>query len=507
MGSRMPGRDGSQAAFCAADQGSSFCSNWVAVVTLLAVGLVGICGCSWEPIKDLTSLSPAVQASSVGYNEAAGYAAEQILVTDILSAKDFEPLNLSQLSSISGALSFQGSLGFTIPFGVSGRMGGNKASTQNSGTPAVTASTTPTFTQTPLNTQGFTLTIMQPIFANYVLSLLQNGLPPEVLLSLFIKEIDFPADVRPYRYINDPDDLGHFYAFQSVIADLVRHEVTLKVVDISEPVGPQFNLYAAPSNAGTQTTYYTKDHNQPVPFTPPNGTPSGSAYHTVQTTLPNPQVTNADPTGYNLVTGSSDAQYHVANAGNGGQLYRVYSGQIAMCVNTPWVAGHRIPTVTVPVVPTIPRRRKRAKEDFREQSAEMRVHLASLTTPTTLELGAPLRRDGVFDVALQSPLELPAVPAPGTGAPSTTSPSGMSGGSHGGGGGPSSSGGTPSQATTATLQAPRISALLSDDTCERDEIILDHFSDKILSSESKSFVHIYWRSVQETLAHFQIESA
>ena len=34
-------------------------------------------GCSWTPIKELTSLSLAVEASAVGYNDAVGNAADQ----------------------------------------------------------------------------------------------------------------------------------------------------------------------------------------------------------------------------------------------------------------------------------------------------------------------------------------------------------------------------------------------------------------------------------------------
>ena len=128
--------------------------------------------CSWGPIQALTSLSPAVQADTLAYNDAVGGASDQYY-----RAKYLEPLSLSQLSSVSGTLSLSGTAGFTLPFGVAGSMGGNKVLGQNQAMPSVTGSTQPIYALSPLNTQGFTLQILQPVSTAFILNRWQAGVP------------------------------------------------------------------------------------------------------------------------------------------------------------------------------------------------------------------------------------------------------------------------------------------------------------------------------------------
>jgi len=300
---------------------------------------LGLSGCSWAPIKNVTSLSPAIQADTLGYNEAIGDSADQILLGNILRSRDFEPLNLSQLSSLSGALTLQGSLSLSLP---AGEGAGSNAPVigQNVTTPGITASTSPTYTVTPLNTQAFTLSILQPVSAGYVLNRWQAGLPRELLLLLFVKEIDFPdPSTAPenagntVRYYNNPDNEQQFAAFRDLIDTLILAHAELKSVDVLDPVGPPFSL-----NASIATTIPEPAHDG---FAATNKTTS-----TLKTT--------ADSAGFGLITGSNDGQYHVGNTPlpadlpihgpdyttddsnkpqtRGGQLYRVYAGQVELCI-------------------------------------------------------------------------------------------------------------------------------------------------------------------------------
>jgi hypothetical protein len=425
-------------------------SKW-AIISLASLNLAA---CSLWPLQQVTSLSPAVRADTVGYNNAAGDASDRILLTNVLRAKDLAPLDLGQLSSISGTLSLQGSLAFTLPFG-HGLMGGNPMDAQNVVNPGVMGSTTPTYTFTPLNTQGFILSILQPVSASYVLTRWQAGVSRELLLMLFVKEIDFPLLSKDKdkitgknkvtgtkRYINDPDNLERLTAFQNLVGTLLYAGAELKAIDILDPIGPPFSLYASVSKTDADK----------------KGT----------TTSPE---TLSDQNGFSLITGSNDGQYHVGNADqeadaakfqkeirNGGQLYRVYSGQVELCADSTKMVkvGYSIPELTNDV----------------------------------------LADNGLFNKAAAGGpfMSLPTGPT-GSGGGATAG-SGASGGAHGASGQPTPGAGSGS-ALTAALQAGRVSALVSSEGCYPDEYVLDSVTEDRFQEASERFVHIQWRSVSE----------
>jgi hypothetical protein len=412
----------------------------------------GLAACSWEPFEALSSLSPAVGAGTLGYSDAVGDAADRILLTNILRAKDLEPLNLSQLSSVSGTVSLAGTLGFTIPFGPSGFASSSKNWGQNSAAPSVTGTTTPTYTVTPLNTQAFTLSILQPVSAAYVLNRQQAGVPLELLLLLFVKEIDFPvldhtaAVASIQRYINDPDNEASFLAFASIIHSIVTSKAELKAFDIMDPIGPKFSLYSQPSNTNSLSIQ------NPAP-------------------PPRPPPTSADQTGFGLITNANDGQYHVGNvieakkAGpngdqiilNGGELYRVYAGQVALCVS-----GSILNYITPAVSPPRPKSPEEA----------------------AAELGAILRPQGMME-ALSTTLQSTGAASPPAG--------GTKGGTPSTGGAAAAS----TQALTPALQAGRVSAVVQADGCKYDQIVLQRFEEKDFQSASQFFIRIQWRSVSE----------
>jgi hypothetical protein len=79
-----------------------------------------------------------------------------------------------------------------------------------------------------------------------------------------------------------------------------------------------------------------------------------------------------------------------------------------------------------------------------------------------------------------------------------TSPSPSGGGSgKGGGGGGNAPGGSSVQGTVPILQAPRVSAIVSDNSCQADQIVLSSNTDSGLQRKSASFVHVYWRSLSD----------
>jgi len=444
--------------------------------------VAALAGCSWAPLKYGTSLSPAVQADTVAYNDAVGDAADQILLTNIVRAMYQEPLNLSQLSSISGALSFQGTLGFTLPWGT-GAMGGNPVKAQNQATPSIMASTTPTYSLTPLNTQAFMLSILQPVSAAYVLNRWQAGLSREMLLRLFVKEIDFPNALRPGepdRYINDPDDDSRLKAFNDLVDHMVASHVQLKAFDVMDPVGPPFSLYAS--------------------------TPTTTAGPSTKSS----PTTDADSTGFGLISGSNDGQYHVGNKSgtvdapdgstltvngktspaqvkitNGGQLYRVYAGQVELCVDAAKFKSLTKYDVLDPDTQQLVA--KLEMDNAGRPSTEIEIKIA--TDTKVAEAG-----EKHLGKVIVSPvwLSMTQSGAQLMGAPSAT-PAAKAGPAAAG----NPAGGGTGQAVTAALQAGRISAMVASIGCKPDELILPISEEEEFAKASESFVHVQWRSVSE----------
>jgi hypothetical protein len=435
----------------------------------LALALVG---CSTGPVANLTSLAPAVQADAVRDNGAFALTTDQILLTDILRSRDGAPLVMGALSSMNGALSLSGTAGFSIPFGAT-----PASKTQDSFAPSISGSTSPTYGFVPFNTQGFELQMLQPVSAAYVARQWDAGISRELLLLMFVKEIDFPEivgrSVHYVQYINDPDDVPRFKAFRHLIQTLLIADAQLKTFDVLDPVGGPFNLYA-PAYANSN------DNNTKFP-----GQPNSSAY--------------------SLITSSNDGQYHVGNAIDKdgdikkgfGQLYRVYAGQVAFCVNRPTMEafGFPIPSPLAvsqpsPVVPTqaLPAPTRQTPPAPPPQSS---------TTPAP---GSSLERlQQMQDYVARTTVESYSFVQSSSTAPNT-GPGATKGGATGN---PSTSpsGGGTSSATTAALQAGRLSSVVDDEGCGPAQIVLHHTNERQFAEDSAGFVHVQWRSVAEIFSY------
>ncbi len=472
------------------------------LIAFIAASLcaLGLSACSSGPLADITSLSPAIQGDAVNDNDAFVEASDQILLTNILRARDRAPLNMGALASMSGALSLSGTAGFTIPFGSKPAM-----SSGNSFAPSITGSTSPTYTFTPLNTEGFELNILQPVSATYVLSRWNAGISRELLLLLFVKEIDFPVKVPSsdpdnskkvvhyVRYINNPDDQSQFDTYLQLVRLLLRSNAALKSFDIMDPAGPMFDMYS-PLNLSAPTggTAPSKDNDMSIPLQP-------------------------NSTAFGAITGNSDGQYHFGNVPNSpntknsplnrGQIYRVYAGQVALCINAHKMkeVGFRIPVahendvpsstdmsslIDVPtvknVIPETSTPAVRPRHETRRQTSNNPVPIPSGTLPN-LELDEQFDGVQVMQAYAASALSSPSSSSTGGGTGTKSSSPASS----------SSSGGGASQATTAALQAQRVSSIINDDGCGPGEIVLKQTSEDKFSLQSQGFVHIQWRSIAE----------
>ncbi len=145
--------------------------------------VLGLSGCA--SVSSIGSLEPAVHDSAVDYSQAMDDFTDQVLLLNVLRASEYAPLNFADLSAVTAAFSAQASLGASIPFGPGPAIRGSI-------TPGVQASVSPSLTLGTLNTQGFIMTMIQPISPTYVLSKWNEGYDREFLLHLFVKSIQFP---------------------------------------------------------------------------------------------------------------------------------------------------------------------------------------------------------------------------------------------------------------------------------------------------------------------------
>jgi hypothetical protein len=179
-------------------------------------------------------------------------------------------------------------------------------------------------------------------------------------------------------------------------------------------------------------------------------------------------------------------------------LYRVYPGQLLMCLHREDIDNHTIPRMP----------------HFSADNADPRFRVGASRYPEydSLIHFAAFRPDILTFDGFSSLIRKVEwlQPLTGTGAggptsPSTPSPSPGGGGGGGGKGAGSAgapSGGSSTQGTVPALQAPRMSAIVSSPSCQRDQVVLPTtFSDPFLSHESTKFVHVYWRSLSEVFQY------
>jgi hypothetical protein len=168
--------------------------QWLSTASTIALVL---CGCS---------LASGVKEGSLDYNTVLEDVTDNMLVTNVLLARDQAPLHFTDLSQIRGSLQLQGQLQASSPFGQ------NVVSTTRArdivqGT--LTVNSLPTFDVVPLNTKEFTEGITTPIDFRFLWYYFNRGADAETVVRLFVSKLDldenFPANQRECEFINHPN--------------------------------------------------------------------------------------------------------------------------------------------------------------------------------------------------------------------------------------------------------------------------------------------------------------
>jgi hypothetical protein len=467
----------------------------------------------------IPSLAPGIHDNAVAYNTAISDINDRVLLTNIVRARDEVPLNITELSTITGTLSEQATLGLAAPFG------GNYGTTpRGTGTAAVQLGTAPTFSMAALNTRGFTLNIIQPISPVYIASKWNTGISHELLLLLFVKDIQFadsfvasradcaaqggmpdptaamtrelgdqPLAACHHKFVNDPDAQGEERAFKAVIEQMLP-TVGIKVMTILEPVGP------------------------PFPFLPPGGSSATLTGGTDKSAAVKAAAAATPMAAFDLARQLGDASYHIGNSDKlpgGGQLYRVYTNQVAVCAADPVKTGDgtfyiypvgadissaRQSELAPAAAPRVPfdKDQEARLEDFKNQCA-----LAGRTGSHTCNAARSLKPQPTSQAGASAFSSYAVV--------RSASGSGLTAGNESGGDASSATqgrallttsvGGHAMPEVSASLQHNRVGALLRADDCYADQTIRDPITETEFHKYTETLGHIEWRSIAEVFQY------
>jgi hypothetical protein len=382
------------------------------------------------------SMATSIQRDALDYNAGVANYNDQMLLYTILRARDDAPINLLALSTINGAVTMQGGIG-----GAAGYQSVHGTSVAHgftgSVTPSITAGSSPTWSMASLNTQGFTLGIIQPISPMYIVSKWSTGLNREFLLRMFIKSINIKEANGYHEYLNDPNSTASMTAFAAKLHSWFPG-ISMRALIVLEQLGPALDPSTVTSigatgktdtaiaNAGNSSLLGAYQYLMPL---------GGGSFY----------VGNAAPK-------TPDGTLRL-------QLYREYPQQVVLCVprsklNTEAVASSSTPLGT-------------------EKEEEEALSHYALALKAATKGGAGKTTEP---------------PASNSGAGSNTGTNGNSGVHT-----------QPVGSLGSNLKVDRVAAVLPLAACGQNELVLPAFTEEQNAKDSGSFSHVEWRSIAEVI--------
>lgn len=261
-----------------------------------------------------TSLSPQVSRSAADYSTVMEDFNNQVLMVNVLRARDQTPLNFSDLPIIHGSISEQASLSALAMFG-----GVAGTTARSSLSPGVQFSSSPTFDTSSLNNEAFVLNMLQPVSPAYMESIWHGGYSKELLLNLFVESIRLPStrgNGESLVFYNNPDvpNVADYQDFQRVVHALAVSGANLRSFTVLDPVGPPLMSESRSADG--------------KPYVP---TSSASVYTA---------MTGLDPSLYQIGNVKATTMVHGKAAEVAGfQVYRRNTSQVGLCVDSDKLRG------------------------------------------------------------------------------------------------------------------------------------------------------------------------
>jgi hypothetical protein len=174
------------------------------------------CGCSVQQLASKVAHRDVLM-QTVNFNDALSITANQMLLLNILRAKDREPMHFAALTAQHGEIAYSVSTGLSIPFG-------GDADDAFSILPSGSLESSPSFDVVPLNSSNFYRGILGPLPADIIRYYLDQGWPTELLLNLLVRRIEFnPAQqqllgLKKPVFVSDPMAPERFLEFQQLLS-------------------------------------------------------------------------------------------------------------------------------------------------------------------------------------------------------------------------------------------------------------------------------------------------
>ncbi len=184
----------------------------IGVLVALALG-----GCS------LLSLAPALDSNAIDYHQVVEDVTNNMLVTNILRARDHAPLHYSDLSIVRGSVQAAAAIQASLPFGP--LHGTNVRDSLQLGN--VSIQSTPSFDLGTLDTADFTKGILTPISGDIIKYFLDQGLNRHLVFLLFFEGIKgYSGDIKIHgeivhvspgdKIVNSPDRVKDFHTYLAI---------------------------------------------------------------------------------------------------------------------------------------------------------------------------------------------------------------------------------------------------------------------------------------------------
>ena len=137
------------------------------------------------------SLGDGIARHSVDYNRTVERATDDVLVLNVLRARDRMPLHFSAIAAIHGSLGLSAGFGYDL-----------SGASVNNVLPAILGTTQPSFDIGPLDRQEFARGLLRPIDPGVFRLLSGSGLHDQMLVHLLVSRFEDAATGRVVR--NDP---------------------------------------------------------------------------------------------------------------------------------------------------------------------------------------------------------------------------------------------------------------------------------------------------------------
>ncbi len=201
-----------------------------------AMGLIPLGGCA---------IVDQYGSRAIEYNDQAAASKSSTILLNIMRAAYREPLQFTDLSTVTGLASAQGSLNASIPARIGGHFTTADLLTIN---PGALISGGPQFNIANLNSQEFYQGLQGPVPAQVIALYAQAGVPLRVLLPLFVSEIEIDDAKANKKWIihgSGPLTQITYGEFLSALDLLLTEGLAMEPEPTDEKIGPALKLEKA----------------------------------------------------------------------------------------------------------------------------------------------------------------------------------------------------------------------------------------------------------------------